>query len=175
VAAVQPTPTRSPFCHSVTLAPTFSTPAGDLVTGNARQRKPWIGAELHQRIAVTDPQASTWMRICPDAGSGNSRLDQLECATGLRHLTALIIFGMVAPPASPSARRSVVMHGARCRCVLSSPIVLSLRRWNRPQGQRTYQHCKSGTYRTPRLLCRLCRRTRWLQRNRTRPHGNRLR
>src|SRR5205814_9642821 len=27
---------------------------GDLVTRNARQRKAWIGAELHQRIAVTD-------------------------------------------------------------------------------------------------------------------------
>src|SRR5204863_129865 len=82
------------YAHPVALLPLGHVGAdlldatGDLVTRNARQRKAWIGAELHQRIAVTD---TAGFHLDPDLPRRRLRyfaLDQLECAARLRHLDA---------------------------------------------------------------------------------------
>src|SRR6267143_4372694 len=64
----------------------FLDPTGDLVARNARIRNAWIGAELHQRIAVTDSAGFYLDADLPRRGLRKLVLDRLECAAGLRHL-----------------------------------------------------------------------------------------
>src|SRR6202022_1479519 len=64
----------------------FLDPAGDLVARHARRRGAWIGAELHERVAVTDSACLYLDADLPRRGLRQFALNRFECATRLRYL-----------------------------------------------------------------------------------------
>src|SRR5438128_370845 len=111
----QPTPTRSPFCHSVTPAPTFSTRPAISWPGIRGSFRPGNAPPLTMTSLWQTPHASTLMRIWPESGSGSSRSTSSNALLGFETCTALIIFGM-ASPIPAFARDCFAMHGGRRRC-----------------------------------------------------------
>ena len=94
----QPTPTRSPFFHPDTLAPTVSTRPAISWPGMRGNDRPGKAPAFTNESLWQTPQASTWMRICPGAGSGSSRSTSSNAPPAFDTCTALIIFfAMVAP------------------------------------------------------------------------------
>src|SRR5438445_296305 len=73
----QPTPTRSPFCHSVTPAPTFSTRPAISWPGIRGSFRPGNAPPLTMTSLWQTPHASTLMRIWPESGS-RIGLDQIK-------------------------------------------------------------------------------------------------
>jgi len=85
---------------------------------------------------VTDSAGLDLDPDLPRRGLRQFALDHSNAPPAFDTWTALIIFGMVAPRAM---RPEPIGRSRRSKSEpVSSPIVLTLRRRNRPQGQRTH-------------------------------------
>src|SRR5438067_13565350 len=87
----QPTPTRCPFFHSETPAPTSSITPATSCPGTRGYSIPGHAPSFVNTSLWHTPQACTLIRTCPAPGSGVSRSTILKSAPGLGTCATFIV------------------------------------------------------------------------------------
>src|SRR4030095_6894048 len=104
----QPTPTRCPGRHALTLSPTASMCPATSCPGTRGYCSPGQRPSLTSTSLWHMPHASTFTRTCPASGSGISRSTNSQSPLGLLTCAACILVLIMAPIRDECARGTCV-------------------------------------------------------------------